>query len=477
MNKKEIVIIFGNQLFKNHRAITDYPNADFLMIEADNIFSKRNYHKHKIMLIMAAMRKYANFLKSKNLKVIYIDLKRGTNYRDELVGLIKKNGYKKIVWQETPDKAPRRIIKSITKELKLDSEIIDCQHFLTPKDQLEKFFNNKSDYRMESFYIQQRRSLNILMDGNRPVGGKWSFDFMNRKPLPKEIKIPQINKFKRDELLEEVSAIVNKYFFNNPGNTEDFWLPTGFAQADEWLSKFINERMNSFGPYEDAMRDGQPFLFHSVISPMLNIGLIDVSYLLEKILENSKSAPLNSLEGIIRQIIGWREFMHGAYEYRDVDIKSNYFSFNKKLEKWWYSNSTPELPLPLKEVLNSTFKYGYNHHIERLMVLGNWFLLSQYDPESVFEWFSSMYVDAYDWVMVPNVYGMSQYADGGIISTKPYISGGNYLQKMGGWWPNLKQAQESEFTDRYWEFIKSNREKLKNIPRMSIILSNNRAKY
>jgi deoxyribodipyrimidine photolyase-related protein len=174
----------------------------------------------------------------------------------------------------------------------------------------------------------------------------------------------------------------------------------------------------------------------------------------------------------VRQIIGWREYMYGLYMHKQDKIVGNYFGFKKKLEPWWYSGDIPkDLELPVREVLKTTYKYGYNHHIERLMVLGNWFLLNGYDPDDVYRWFCSLYVDAYEWVMVANVYGMSQYADGGFTATKPYVSGGNYLQKMGKWWPSLKAAQDSEFTVLYWQFIKNNSDKFSKNPRMSLILA------
>jgi deoxyribodipyrimidine photolyase-related protein len=222
------------------------------------------------------------------------------------------------------------------------------------------------------------------------------------------------------------------------------------------------------------MRNGEAFLFHSVISPLLNIGLITPAKVLaeaEKVYLKGK-VPINSYEGFIRQIIGWREYMYGLYMYKSDKLLKNYFGYKKKLEPWWYGGELPgDLELPVSAVLKTTFKYGYNHHIERLMVLGNWFLLNSYNPHEVYEWFSSMYVDAYEWVMIPNVYGMSQYADGGFTATKPYVSGGNYLQKMGGWWPSLKDAQNSEFTKLYWNFIKNNIDKFKSNPRMSLVVA------
>jgi deoxyribodipyrimidine photolyase-related protein len=219
---------------------------------------------------------------------------------------------------------------------------------------------------------------------------------------------------------------------------------------------------------------GEPFLFHSVLSPLLNCGLLGPRQLIDAALLAYKNGtmPLHSCEGFIRQIIGWREYMNGMYHMLPDLKEANYFEFTKKLEGWWYTSEfeQQDLPIPVKAALKTVHTYGYNHHIERLMVLGNWFLLNEYNPQSVYEWFSSMYVDAYDWVMIPNVQGMSQYADGGIIATKPYISGGNYLQKMGRWWPTLDQAKKSDYNVLYWKFLNTNRSKLTGNPRMGIVL-------
>lgn len=223
------------------------------------------------------------------------------------------------------------------------------------------------------------------------------------------------------------------------------------------------------------MKSDEPFLYHSVLSPLLNVGLLTPDECTAAALEayESNKAPLNSVEGFVRQIIGWREFMYGLYWWRYDEFSGNFFGFDKQLEDWWYSNENvpDEVPEPVKICLDRVHRYGYGHHIERLMVLGNWFLLSGYDPKSVYEWFSAMYVDAYEWVMIPNVLGMSQYADGGMLATKPYVSGGNYLQKMGSWWETQQEAKDSDFTIKYWQFIYDNRAKFANNHRMSLVVS------
>ncbi len=471
--KKTAIIILANQLFKDHPALKKYPNSTVIMIEADNLFSRLPYHKHKMILILASMRNYRDYLRSSKQKIIYQELKRGSNYKSDLSKIIKSNNFKKIVWMSSSDKGPNLIFTKLAKSFGAEYEVLGNELFLTPSEDLKNWFEEKNNPIMDNFYRWQRRRMNILMDGDKPVGGKWSYDDQNRKPLPKNLNtlpLPSVspNNFKR------AAALINKLYPKNAGDIKDFWLPTTHSEADNWLKDFLKHRFENFGAYEDAMKSGEAFLFHSVISPLLNIGLLTPAQVLkesDKIYQKGK-VPLNSYEGFIRQIIGWREYMYGLYMHKSDKLIKNYFGFKKKLEPWWFGGEVPkELELPVREVLKTTFKYGYNHHIERLMVLGNWFLLNGYDPKEVYKWFSSMYVDAYEWVMVPNVFGMSQYADGGFTATKPYISGGNYLQKMGGWWPNLKSAQASEFTDLYWKFIKTHSDKFKNNPRMSLVLA------
>jgi deoxyribodipyrimidine photolyase-related protein len=470
---KTAIVILGNQLLADHPAVRKYPNATILMIEADNLFRKLPYHKHKLILILASMRNYKKHLEGQKRKLLYVKLQPKSNYKKELIKLIESRRFNKLAWMKSSDKGPNALLKSLANKLKIESDELENEQFLTPSKEAEQWFESKNNPIMDNFYRWQRKRMNILMHEGQPKGGKWSYDYLNRKPLPKNIESPKIPKL---SLKNSKSAIdtVEKYYSKNPGNADNFWLPTTHEEARAWFKDFIKHRFENFGIYEDAMKSGEAFLFHSLLSPMLNIGLLTPKEVLDeadKVYQRGK-VPLNSYEGFVRQIIGWREYMHGLYMYKEKELDRNYFGFKKKLEPWWYGGEVPEdLELPVREVLKTTFEYGYNHHIERLMVLGNWFLLNGYDPNEVYKWFSSMYVDAYEWVMIPNVMGMSQYADGGFTATKPYISGGNYLQKMGKWWPSLKEAQASKFTELYWSFLETHSNKFKNNPRMSLVLA------
>jgi deoxyribodipyrimidine photolyase-related protein len=473
LENKTAIVVLGNQLLKDHPALKQYPDSTIIMIEADSLFSKLPYHKHKLVLILAGMRNYKTYLNSIKRSVVYVDLKKSSVYKNELKKIIESNSFNQLVWMRSSDKGPNTLLKDMASKMNLEHHELENEQFVTPLELSKKWFSEKPKPIMDSFYRWQRGRMNILMVDGKPEGGKWSFDELNRQPLPKNIKIPALPAVTPANF-KSAAKDVESFYPSNAGSTKDFWLPTTHAEAEHWLKDFIKHRLSNFGPYEDAMSSGEAFLFHSILSPMLNTGLLTPSQVLDSAARQYKKGQvsINSYEGFVRQIIGWREYMNGLYMHKQGKIVGNYFGFKKKLEPWWYSGDIPEdLELPVREVLKTTYKYGYNHHIERLMVLGNWFLLNGYDPDDVYRWFCSLYVDAYQWVMVANVYGMSQYADGGFTATKPYVSGGNYLQKMGKWWPSLKAAQDSEFTVLYWQFIKNNSDKFSKNPRMSLILA------
>jgi deoxyribodipyrimidine photolyase-related protein len=274
-----------------------------------------------------------------------------------------------------------------------------------------------------------------------------------------------------------VIAEVAARFPDHPGDAAGFWLPVTPAGAREWLDSFVRDRLPLFGRYEDAMAPGEAFLFHSVLSPLINIGLLAVDEVVEAALAGD-GVPLSSLEGFLRQIVGWREYMRGMYRAHPELEQVNALQLTRPLEDWWYTGRDvpDDLPVPIRTVLARVHERGWAHHIERLMVLGNWFLLSGYAPREVNRWFLSLFVDAYDWVMVPNIMGMSQYADGGLVGTKPYVSGGAYLQRMGSWWPSQQEAKESAYTDRYWRFLDEHEDLLADNPRLFRPLAQMRAR-
>jgi deoxyribodipyrimidine photolyase-related protein len=350
--------------------------------------------------------------------------------------------------------------------------------FLTPAAELDGWFAEHPAPRMEDFYRWQRRRTGILMDRGRPAGRRWNFDADNRHALPRGgVEVPPLPVAERDELTTATLAEVAERFADHPGDAAEFWLPVTPAAARAWLDAFVADRLGSFGRYEDAMARDEPFLFHSVLSSSLNIGLLTPEDVVEAATAHP-DAPLASVEGFVRQVIGWREYMRGVYRAHPELAEANVLGLTRRLEKYWYTGARlpRDLPEPVRVVLERVHRRGYAHHIERLMVLGNWFLLRGYAPREVTRWFSALFVDAYEWVMVPNVMGMSQWADGGLVATKPYVSGGAYLQKMGRWWDSDAAARASAFTDAYWQFLDQNEDALAGSPRMSVALAQMRAR-
>ncbi|MFW5703890.1 MAG: cryptochrome/photolyase family protein [Patescibacteria group bacterium] len=484
-------LIYGNQLFARHPALTHqsaHSANPVIMIEAHDLCTAYRYHKHKLVLVLAAMREYRNWLQKEGYTVYYTELSPDTIFLDTLRQVVSQHGIQRLLVVSPEDRNAASSLRSFATNHNLHLKEYDSPAFLTPREELRDWFSSytarNKQPRMEQFYRWQRKRCSLLVTDGRPEGGAWNYDDQNRKPLPKGsswdsttsgIEIPKIAIPEPTAQVHAVTARVDELVPENPGETSGFWLPVTRAAALSWLTTFIDERLPCFGTYEDAMAQGEPFLFHSVLSPLLNIGLLTPDEAVDAAIRayTSGVAPLNAVEGFVRQILGWREYMRGVYWEKDDLMEANFFGFNRELEDWWYTTAYThqKLPIPLHEVLHTVHTYGYCHHIERLMVLGNWFLINEYNPKSVFRWFQSMFVDAYEWVMVPNVQGMSQYADGGFVATKPYIAGGNYLEKMGHWWGSAKKAKESQYTRRYWQFLKNNQDKLANNHRMKMVLA------
>ena len=360
--------------------------------------------------------------------------------------------------------------KNQAKKLNVSIEIFDNPQFLNTILELDSFFKNKEKkFFQTSFYITQRKKMKILLnEDDKPVGDKWSFDTDNRKKYPKGKIAPKINFPSKDSIYKEAEKYVNKYFDNNYGNiNEQITYPCTHSSAKEWLEQFIKFRFKEFGDYEDAVMVDETFLNHSVLSPMLNIGLITPNEVISEVLKHKNDIPINSLEGFIRQIIGWREFIRGVYQYKGVQQRnSNFFDFKRKMPKSFYDGSTGVFPFDncIKKVLQN----AYSNHIERLMILGNFMLLCEINPNDIYKWFMELYVDAYDWVMVPNIYGMSQFSDGGLMSSKPYISSSNYIKKMS----NYKSGPWAVIWDAlYWRFIDKQRQKLAKNIRMKFMIN------
>ncbi len=459
----EAVLIVPTQLFENHPLLQGKKQTIFL-VEFERYFSDFNFHKQKLILHRATMKMYENHLEKEGHHVVYIEHHKIKDLEKEL----KAKKIKMLHCLDPVDTPFKKELKSLCKKTKIKLKLYETPMFLTPTDWIDEYFEGKEHFRQQGFYQAQRKRLQILVtkDG-KPVGGKWSFDADNRKKLPQQLKIPKFYKAHANKWVDEAHNYVQKHFKNNYGNPDTFFYPTTFTTAKKAVDDFLQKRFAQFGPYQDAIVQDELVLFHSVLSPMLNIGLLTPAYVLDKTLAYAKKhkVPINSLEGFIRQLIGWREYVRAVYMLAgQKERKGNFFGHRKKLPTSFW-NATTNIH-PVDDAIEQALAYAYNHHILRLMVLGNFMLLCEIKPNDIYNWFMCLFIDAYDWVMVPNVYGMSQYADGGLMTTKPYISGSNYILKMSdykkGDWCNTWNAL-------YWSFIYNKRELIKKTPRLAIM--------
>ena len=380
--------------------------------------------------------------------------------------LLKKKK-KEITFFEIEDKFFEKRILNLGKKNSLKINQLKSPMFLMERQEFKNYLSNNKRPFMANFYKIVRTKINLLMNKNgTPKGNKWSFDEENRKKLPNTIKIPEISKVKETKDTAILKKFINTNFKNHPGNTDNFWFPTTRKDSNKWLDEFLKERIKLFGDYEDAVTDKSNTVFHSALSPLINLGLITPEEIIEKLRRIENKIPINSLEGYIRQIIGWREFMRGIYQNYDQRLeKTNFFNHKRKMKKSWYNGNTGLDPLD-HAIINAK-DYGWSHHIERLMILANIMNLCEIHPKQVYKWFMEMFVDSSDWVMMPNVYGMGLFSDGGIFATKPYICGSSYFQKM----MHFKKGPWCDVMDGlYWKFIDRHKKFFIKNPRLAMMV-------
>ena len=470
MSPKPLFIILGNQLFPLNE-INSYKDSYFFMAEDFELCTYEKHHKHKLILFLSSMRKYSSELKSKKVNVTYYQFnKKNINltYEDKLSEFIKSKNISEINMFEVEDKFFEKRILRFCKKNNIKINFLESPMFLNTRSDFKKYLSKVKKPFMATYYKQQRIEKNILMNGDKPIGEKWSFDEENRKKIPDNFPIPSLPNFTEDSVVKDVKKTVDDFFPNHPGDVSSYWLGSSRKDALKALDVFIKDKIINFGDYEDAVKKNAPFLLHSVLSPYLNVGLITPKEIIKKILDTGKNKkiPLNSLEGFIRQVIGWREFMRGIYQnYDDKLENTNFFNHQRKLTDDWYNGTTGIDPID--DAIKDVNKYGYAHHIIRLMHLSNVMTLSQLHPKEIYKWFMEMFVDSSDWVMSPNVFGMGTFSDGGIFSTKPYICGSNYIIKMS----NYKKGNWSDIIDGlYWNFIHTNKDILVKNPRMGMVM-------
>ena len=470
MTGKSLLLILGNQLFSIDNIKGLNPDKVF-MAEDLGLSTYEKHHKLKILMIFSAMREKRDELISNNIDVDYSEIEDpdfDLTFEEKLKKSIKKYNIKNLKVFEIEDKPFEKRIIDFSKKYDLTLTISPSPMFLIKREEFLELKGSSKVIRMGNFYKNVRKQLNILVDENqKPIGGKWSFDDENRKKIPKGLDIPDLLEMQISKYVEELKPIISKKFSNHPGKMDDIWIPFNRVEALKNLDYFITAKFDNFGTYEDAILSNDSFLFHSALSPSMNIGLITPQDVVDRVLDytKQKEVPLNSVEGFLRQIIGWREFIRGIYQnYGDQQLESNFFNFSRSLKDTWYSGDTG-IP-PLDDAIKFSDRYGYTHHINRLMVISNLMTLTEIDPKNIYKWFMEMYLDSSEWVMVPNIFGMGSFADGGIFSTKPYVCGSNYLLKMS----NYKKGEWCHTVDGlYWRFFEKNMSKLQNNPRLSFM--------
>lgn len=470
-----ILLVLPHQLFAKHPGLKRNPDK-IVLVEDSFFFGDPAYpmtiHQQKVWLHRATMKRYAAGLQSKGHDVGYIDYNpKKPRLMDQLPTVLSRAEMKgkTLAVIDPTDYMVEKHLRNVCDRYGLELERLPNPGFLNSPEQNRDYRRGKKRWFMADFYKWQRRRLDVLMEGDQPQGDRWSFDEDNRKKVPKKLlgEIPELLKLKRDTFDREAVQYVNERFASHPGSVDSLYYPTTHAAAKRWLQHFLEHRFERFGEYEDAIVEGESWLWHSMLTPALNIGLLTPDQIVKAAVKFARQhdVPINSVEGFIRQVIGWREYMRATYEDLGVTMRTtNRWEHHHVMPQCFYDATTGIDPVD--DVIERLLKTGYCHHIERLMVLGGFMFLCGLHPDEIYRWFMEMFVDSYDWVMVPNVYAMSQNADGGAITTKPYFSGSSYVRKMshyprGEWcdvWDGL-----------YWRWIWLHREELGSNPRWAMM--------
>jgi deoxyribodipyrimidine photolyase-related protein len=464
-----ISLVYPHQLFDRHPAVRD--GQPVLLIEDPLYFGTDPHwplavHQQRLVLHRASMKAWA--AGRENLRYLEAPDSSGL----DSVGLLERGlpaSTRRIELADPGDDILSKRLRRFAGARGIELVVHPSPNFLTPPEFLEKFTgpNRKRPF-LADFYKAQRQRMGILLEPDGlPQGGKWSFDEENRQRFPEDELAPPAPATPPNDHVREALAYVERRFPGNPGRAEGFQYPVTRAEALDWLDGFLTARFRDFGAYEDALSRNHRVLFHSVLTPALNIGLLDPQEIVDRALAHAAAhgVPMNSLEGFIRQIIGWREFIAGIYRHRGGSLRTrNYWNHTRRMPRAFYDGTTG-IP-PVDVAIHRALEHGYCHHIERLMVLGNIMVLCRIHPDDVYRWFMELFVDAYDWVMVPNVYGMSQFADGGTFTTKPYISGSNYIRKM-SWYPKGDWCEV--WDGLFWSFIGDHPDFFGGNPRLSMM--------
>ena len=481
--KKALRLILGDQLNSNHswfKSVDD--SVTYIMMEIRTETDYAQHHIQKVVGIFAAMRSFANELKSNNHSLIYLSLNDKSNlqsFSNNIQNLILEHQFTHFEYQLPDEYRVDKDLIELCNTISIPSKSIDSEHFFTSRNELGDFFQGKKTFLMESFYRAMRKKHAVLMDGDQPLTGKWNYDSDNRKKLPKDHKPTSPLIFDNDvsEILFEINNTDIKTIGSIDAN--HFLWPINREQSLELLDFFATECLSLFGSFQDAMTPNEWSIYHSRISFSMNIKLISPKEVIDRVTlewqKRSDEIEYHQLEGFVRQIIGWREYMRGIYWNQMPDYATlNYFDNSEKLPSWFWTGTTKMNCL--KDAINQSLNYGYAHHIQRLMITGNFALLAGVHPDEIDAWYLGIYIDAFEWVQITNTRGMSQFADGGIVGTKPYVSSASYIDKMSNYCGScyykkaIKTGDKAcPFNSLYWNFYDKNESKLAKNPRIGMM--------
>ncbi len=478
---KTLRLVLGDQVSRSISALqgVDTDVDVVLMAEVHEETTYVRHHKQKIVLVLSAMRHFAASLRKEGVRVDYVRLDDGQNagsFTGELSRALDRHDVERIVATEPGEWRVLEMMQGWQDRFGVPVEIRKDDRFLCSRDEFEKWAKGRKALRMEHFYRRMRKKTGWLMDGPKPAGGRWNYDSENRKALPGDARIPSRRRFDPDPDTRSVLQLVESRFSGHFGDLASFGWAVTREEALEALEHFVSECLPRFGDFQDAMKTGGDFLFHSVLSPYLNIGLLlpeEVCKAALAVYEDG-SAALAAVEGFLRQILGWREYIRGIYWLKMPGYpKSNFFGADRPLPSFYWTGQT-DLKC-LGEAIRATRKNAYAHHIQRLMITGNFALLAGLSPAEVEEWYLIVYADAFEWVELPNTHGMALYADGGLLGSKPYAASGAYIDRMSDYCKGCAYDVKTKLGEKacpfnylYWYFLIRNEEKLAGNPRMAI---------
>ena len=483
MTDKPLILILGDQLSPDLSSLAAAPDAPVLMAELPDEASYVRHHQQKITLIFSAMRHFSKALEQSGRAITYLRYATEptiNSFTDAVKMMMQRDGYNRLLLTEPAEWRLMQEVESWADTLGIGVEILPDTRFLATHQEFADWAHGKKQLRMEFFYREMRRKTGLLMNGDEPLGGQWNYDADNRKKLPKGHTTPPRLHFAPDDVTQEVMQFVAQHFGNHIGTLDNFAWPVTAAQAEAQFAHWLDFCLPQFGDYQDAMKTDAAFLYHGLVGASLNIGLLNPLEVCRAVEAryHSGQAPLNAVEGFIRQILGWREFIRGLYWLKMPGYgDSNYFAHHRALPDFYYSGDTDMACM--RAAIGATREHAYAHHIQRLMVTGNFALLAGIAPDDVNRWYLEVYADAFEWVQLPNTHGMALFADGGIVGSKPYSASGAYINRMSdhcsGCAYQVKEPHGDTacpFNYLYWDFMIRHRDKLGGNPRMGMVYRN-----